>query len=121
VPAGAHALNHVAPALLRPRDRYAPDIDTGEDRDDEHPHERRSDNRQRIVSVRALVASEREPVQVDLDAFGKVDVDCAENTDGEDRDHVTVERCLAEIEIDVAQANEAADAPSQAKSSLALA
>ena len=84
--AGAHASDHVAPALLRPRERHAPDVDAGEDRDDEHPHERGSGDRQRIVSMRALVAAEREAVQVDLDALGNVDVDRAEDADGEDRD-----------------------------------
>lgn len=52
--------------------------------------------------------------------FGKLDVGCAENAHSEHRDHVTVERCLAEVEIDVAQANEAADAPPHAKPSVAL-
>jgi hypothetical protein len=65
------------------------------------------------------VPSESEAVQVDLDALGNVDVDSSEHTDGEDRDHITVEGCLAEVEIDVAEAHEAADAPPHAKPPLA--
>src|SRR5260370_21968737 len=79
--AGADAADHVAPALLRPGERHAPDIDAGEDREGEDADERRSGNRQRIVAAHLPVTAEREAAQVDLDAFRDVDVDRTQRTE----------------------------------------
>jgi uncharacterized protein YqjF (DUF2071 family) len=62
VRAGPDAADHLAPRLLRPRRRYAPDVDAGEQRDGDDAHERRPGPRRRIVPARTLVAAEREPV-----------------------------------------------------------
>src|SRR5712691_1022594 len=73
VRAGANAADHLAPGFLRPRDRYAPDVDAGKDRDGPDAHERRARMWRRVVPARSLVASEREAVQVDLHALRNVE------------------------------------------------
>jgi len=62
VRARADAANYVAPRLLRPRERNAPDVDAGEERDGEHTYERRTRSRRGIVPARTFVSAQREPV-----------------------------------------------------------
>lgn len=62
VRARADAADDLAPRLLRPGQRHAPDVDSGEERDGEDAHERRARTRRRVVPPRALVSAERESV-----------------------------------------------------------
>ena len=59
VPPGLDPVDHVADRPLEPRERHAPDVDPGEEREGVDAHERRARARRRVGPALALMAEER--------------------------------------------------------------
>src|SRR5262249_49227373 len=72
---GAEAL---APLALPRGGGQEPHVQPAEEREGVDPDQRRPRLRRTIAAVHVLVAEEREPVQVDLDALGHVEIERAE-------------------------------------------